>query len=164
MKYLRKENYEKIQEDLHPLGINFRKRGQFDFRKITNDEYVFYEWLVLCQWMYQKDGKYWCRSIRSASEDLGISSAKLRSIQKKFRKLGLVTKLGGLNNSTRYFVSRQFITAIADNYIFEKARMTYVERVTNFLEGKTFRNSPRKGLNRNITEEDKVIRGPKLMG
>lgn len=164
MKYLREEIYEKILEDPHPLGINFGKRSQFDFRKITNDEYVFYEWLILCQWKYQKEGRFWCRSIRSTCDELGISAAKLRSIRKKFMRLGLVTNAGGLNNSTQYSVNRKFISTVAENYIFEKARITYIERVTNYLEGKTFHLPPRKRKNRKTTEDNKKIGPPKLMG
>lgn len=99
----------------HPLAINLLKLQEYDFNKITIEEVIFFEWLVIKRISFGSDTFYY--SQKNIICEIGIKRTKLETTKRKLLALGLEEFHSEIYNTLNYIVSLQFIKNFIDKAV-----------------------------------------------
>ncbi len=115
----------------HPLCLNFKVLAQYDLTKLSIDEVVFFEWLVLKRNFFG-DEKFFYQQQRVIDE-IGIKRRRLTTIKAKFiDEYCLETETEGKQNITHFSVKNIFISNFVEENIKEEHKNDLLFRLLNF--------------------------------
>lgn len=118
----------------HPLSINFKTLLQYDFERVTIEEVIFFEWLVIKRASFGNE-KFFYQQSRITNE-LGIKRTRLTRIKEAFTNdLNLKISLEGFRNLTHFIVSDNFIKNFVDISVRQEFKKDLLKRILEFKMG-----------------------------
>ncbi|TRZ41677.1 hypothetical protein [Robertkochia solimangrovi] len=129
-----KEESERGRNISYPLAMNFKNLLRYDFDKVSLDEVVFFEWLVVKRASMGRK-IIWYQNQRVLSET-GLKRTRLNTLKAKFiDEYGLIVGNQGLHNTTHYEISPVFIRSFVDSNVHPEHRRNLKDRLVSLKFG-----------------------------